>query len=69
MLVLADDAPPHGVPVLIRLITPTMTGWFETRVAETRAMRQGPYQLRLVIRDGLPASFFALAAARQNGLN
>ncbi|SIO65426.1 hypothetical protein SAMN05444166_7691 [Singulisphaera sp. GP187] len=69
MLVLVDDEPRHGVPVLIRLIRPTVTGWFEARVAESRAIRQGPYQLRLVFSAGLPAHFFALAASRCEEMN
>ncbi|AGA25816.1 PilZ domain-containing protein [Singulisphaera acidiphila] len=69
MLVLVDDDPPHGVPVMIRLLSPTVTTWFEARVAESRAMRQGPYQLRLVFSNGLPMSFFALAASRYEDMN
>lgn len=69
MLVLVDDEPPSGVTVMIRLVSPTVTGWFEARVAESRAMRQGPYQLRLVLGNGLPPSFFALAVSRFEEMN
>jgi hypothetical protein len=69
MLVLVDDEPPQGVAVMIRLIQPTPTAWVEARVTESRPMRQGPYQLRLVFSNGSPAGFFALAASRCEEMN
>jgi hypothetical protein len=69
MLVLVDDDPPQGVPVMIRLIQPTPTAWVEARVTESRAMRQGPFQLRLVFINGSPTGFVALAASRCEELN
>ena len=69
MLVLVDDDPPRGIPIMIRLLSPTVTAWFEARVAESQAMHQGPYQLRLVLINGLPPSFFAFAASRYEDVN
>lgn len=69
MLVLVDDEPPQGVSVMIRLIQPTVTAWFEARVAESRALRQGPYQLRLVFLNGSPTGFVALVASRHGEMN
>src|SRR5690606_12220890 len=65
VLVLVDDEPPHEFPVMIRLITPIPTVWVEARIAESRPIRQGPYQLRLVFLNGPPTGFIAVVAARR----
>lgn len=69
LLVLVDDEPPHGATVMVRLITPIPTVWVEARIAESRQLRQGPFQLRLVFLNGSPTGFIAVVAARDEERN
>jgi len=69
LLVLADDTPPEQVKVQVRILQPVMTDWVEACVAESRDLRLGPTQLRLVFPGGLPGWFFTLAASRLETLN
>lgn len=69
VLIMVDHEPPRDVVVVFRLLEPTRTAWVSARVAQSRRMRQGPYQLRLAFIDPPPAGFLALAAARRGELN
>jgi hypothetical protein len=69
LLVLVDEEPASGVSVLVRLVEPVQTSWVEANVQESRPMKQGPYQLRLVFTQSPPAGFLALATARDSERN
>src|SRR5262249_45164780 len=62
-LVIGDEEPGAGSPVLLRLVEPNPTLWVETTLVESRRTRLGPFQLRLVFRGVPPPEFLERASA------
>ncbi|MHC5536975.1 PilZ domain-containing protein [Singulisphaera rosea] len=64
LLVLADDAPPAGGTLLVRLVEPSPSPWIEAQLVEAHLTRHGPYQLRLTFRGTPPEGFVTDAINR-----
>ena len=69
MLLLADDSPPAGTRVLVRLPRLTPRLWLRAVVSASRRMRFGPVELKLDFETKPPGWFLAAASDESAAVN
>lgn len=69
MLLLADDSPPAGTKVVVRLPRLMPGLWITAVVVAARRMRVGPVELKLAFSTKPPGYFFAATADDSAAIN